>query len=390
MFYRLSNDANNLQGQPMFKVLAKVQELERKWENIIHFEIWDPDFSTPDNIINAAIKSLEEWKTHYTNSYWLREFREMIIWITKKSRWFEPELNQILISPWANILIYYAVKCCVNIWDDVIVPDPWFPTYYSVCNFCWVNAIRVPLREKYDFKIQLSDIKNKITKNTRLIILNSPSNPTWAVLSKHELKEIAEFAIENKIYLYSDEIYSRMVFDDTEFFSPGFVDKCKEYIIVANGFSKAFAMTGWRLWVAIWPEDVIEKMSLLLQTTSSCVPAFIQEAWIEAIKWEQSKVNFMMKEYQERRDILVAWLNNIKWITCNLPHWAFYIFPNIKETWMTSEEFADFALEKAKVSLLPWSNFWEYWEWFVRLCYANSKENILEWIRRLSEVLGTK
>jgi aspartate aminotransferase len=146
-------------------------------------------------------------------------------------------------------------------------------------------------------------------------------------------------------------------------------------------------MTWWRLWVAIWPEDVIEKMSLLLQTTSSCVSPFLQYAGIEAITWDQSKVYTMVKEYKERRDLLVDWLNTIKWISCIQPGWAFYVFPNIKATWMTSEEFTDFALEKAKIAILPWSNFWEYGEWYVRLCYATSKEKIIEWIKRLKKAL---
>ncbi len=385
--YRLSNDSQKLLGQPMFKVLAKVQELEKKWENIIHFEIWDPDFNTPPNITQAAIDALNQWKTHYTNSYGVAAFREVIAEATLHSRGFKPTLKQILVTPWANIILYYAVRCLVNPWDEVIIPDPGFPTYISAVQFCNAVPKYVPLFEKNDFKLQLSDLKNCVTDKTRLIILNSPSNPTGAVLEKEELVAIAQFAIDNQIFLLCDEIYSRLIFDATEFYSPSILDECKEYIIILNWFSKAFAMTGWRLWVAIWPEDVIEKMALLLQTTSSCVPDFIQYAGIEAIVGDQSHVHAMVKEYGERKDILVSWLNAIPWISCNNPHGAIYVFPNISGTGMTSDEFAQFALEKAKIAVLPWTNFWEYWEWFIRMCYVNSKANIIEWLSRLKIAL---
>lgn len=390
MHYRLSNDSQKLLGQPMFKILAQVQELEEKGEDIIHFEIGDPDFDTPSNIIDAAIHALKNWKTHYTSSYGIQSLREAVADATLSSRGFKPTLKQILITPWANIILYYAIRCLVNSWDEVIIPDPWFPTYISAIHFCNAVPKYVPLYEKNDFRIQLSDIRNSVTPKTRLIILNSPSNPTGAVLSKDELMGIAQFAINNKIFLLCDEIYSRIIFSETQFYSPSILDQCKDYIIILNWFSKTFAMTWWRLGVAIGPEDVIEKMSLLLQTTSSCVPDFIQYAWIEAIRGDQSTVYSMIKEYEERKNILVEWLNQIRGIQCNNPGGSLYAFPNITWTGMTSEQFAQFALENAKISVLPGSNFGEFWEWFIRLCYVNSKINIIEWIRRLKIVLGER
>lgn len=388
--YRLSRDSEKLLGQPMFKILAEVQELEKQWENIIHFEIGDPDFDTPSNITQAAIDALHNWRTHYTNSYWLVWLREAVADATLHSRWFKPSLNQILITPWANIILYYAVRCLVNPGDEVIIPDPGFPTYISAIDFCNAVVKYVPLYEENDFKIQLTDLEKSVTPKTRLIILNSPSNPTGAVLSKQELIDIAQFAIDNHIFLLCDEIYSRLIFDATQFYSPSIIDKCKEYIIILNWFSKAFAMTGWRLGVVIWPEDVIEKMALLLQTTSSCVPDFIQYAGIEAINWDQSQIYAMIKEYSERKDILVNWLNSIPWIHCNNPHGSIYVFPNIKWTGMTSEEFAKFALEEAKIAVLPWSSFWLHWEGFIRMCYVNSQKNIIEWIQRIKSALASK
>lgn len=388
MKYRLAEFAENLQGQPMFKVLEKVQEMQRQGKDVIHFEIGDPDFDTPQNIKQAACDAIMSGKTHYAPSIGIRELREAVCETTSKSRGFKPDLNQVLVAPGANILIHYAVSCLVNPGDEVIVPDPGFPTYYSVIKACGVTPIRVPLREENEFRMSPADVRNAITPKTRLIILNSPQNPTGSLMTPEEIEEIAQIAEENDVYLFSDEIYSRMIFDEGALFSsPGLHDQCKKRTIIANGFSKAFAMTGWRIGIAIGPADVIEKMALLLQTTSSCVPPFIQVAALEAIQGDQSEVKKMMSEYKERRDILVDGLNDIEGISCVKPGGAIYAFPNITQTGMTSSEFADFVLEKAGVALLPGTNFGDYGEGYVRMCYVNSKENIIEGVRRIKEAL---
>jgi len=221
-----------------------------------------------------------------------------------------------------------------------------------------------------------------------LIILNSPSNPTGGVMTSVEIDEVARIAEEHDIYLLSDEIYARMVFmGGNRFHTPAALDKCKERTIIINGFSKAFAMTGWRLGVAIGPKEVIDKMGLVVQTIVSCVPPFIQQAGIEAIKGDQSAIAGMLKEYQQRRDVLVEGLNGIPGIKCVKPEGALYAFPNITRTGMTSEQFADFALENAGVALLPGNNFGEYGEGYVRLCYVNTLENIKQAIERLNRAI---
>lgn len=372
----------------MFKVLEKVQEMQRQGKDVIHFEIGDPDFETPKNIIEAAVKALKEGKTHYAPSIGLKELREVVCQTTLKSRGFLPSLDQVLVAPGANILIYYAVRCLVNPGDEVIVPDPGFPTYYSVIQACGAVPIRVPLKEENGFRMNPADVRKKITEKTRLIILNSPQNPTGSVMTPEEIEEMAKIAEEFDIYLFSDEIYSRMMFDDhIKFSSPGYLDQCKKRTIIANGFSKAFAMTGWRIGIAIGPEDVIAKMALLLQTTSSCVPPFIQYAALEAIVGDQTEVRKMTQEYKERRDLLVDGLNDIKSISCLKPGGAIYVFPNITKTGMTSGEFADFILKEADVALLPGTNFGNYGEGYVRMCYVNSKENISEGLKRIKNVL---
>lgn len=383
--YRIADAANNICGQPMFKILARIKELERQGKSIVHFEIGDPDFDTPDNIIEAGKKALDEGYTHYSDSMGDYDFRELVCKNNVISRGFQPDIDQVLSLPGANIMIYYAVRCLVNPGDEVLVQDPCFPTYLSVFKFCGVKPVFVPVREENDFCIQLEDIKKAVTPRTRLMIINSPHNPTGAIIPPEELEKIGRFAIENKIFLYCDEIYSRLNYGDVPFYSPSILDKCKEYIMVANGFSKAFAMTGWRLGVGIGPADVIAKMGLLLQTTSSCVPSFIQRAGIEAISGNQEQTKRMMQEYKRRRDILVAGLNDIPGISCLVPSGAFYVFPNIKKTGLSSSEFAVRVLEEAGVGLCAGSDFGESGEGYLRLCYATSEEQIIEGIKRIKQ-----
>jgi aspartate/methionine/tyrosine aminotransferase len=375
----------------MFKLLAKAQDMERTGKEVIHFEIGDPDYNTPDHIVKAASDSMVSGETHYVSSMGLTEFRELVCNATLNSRGFSPDINQVLITPGANIIIYYAIRCLVNPGEEVIVPDPGFPTYFSVINFCGAKAVSVPLKEENSFRMSPDDIRKKITKKTRLIIINSPQNPTGSVMTPKEIDEVANIAEENDVYLFSDEIYARMVFDDSgPFRSPSIKDRCNERTIISNGFSKAFAMTGWRLGCVIGPEPVINKMGLLLQTTSSCVPPFIQKAGMAAISGDQNPVKAMMKEYALRRDLLVDGLNRIPGIKCLKPGGAFYVFPNIKGTGMSSKEFATYMLEEAGVALLPGTNFGGSGEGYLRLCYAINRENISKGLEKIEGALNKK
>lgn len=357
--------------------------MERAGEHIIHFEIGDPDFSTPPNITDAAISALNNGFTHYSDSMGDYDFRKTIAENNLHTRGFKPDIEQILVTPGANMMIYYAVRCLVNPGDEVIVQDPCFPTYLSVFNFCGVKPVFVPLYEKNEFRLNPKELEERITDKTRLIIVNSPHNPTGAVMKPEELEEVGRIALKHRVYLYSDEIYSRMNYGDIPFYSPSILDQCKEHIIVANGFSKAFAMTGWRLGVGIGPKKVMEKMGLLLQTTSSCVSSFIQKAGIAAIRGSQEAVRSMMNEYKERRNMLVKGLNEIDNIECLSPGGAFYVFPNIKRTGLSSQQFAHQLLEKGKVGVCAGNDFGIYGEGYIRLCYAASKQDIVEGIRRI-------
>ena len=380
---KLSELSKRIDGQPMFKLLDKVKKLEHEGRDIIHFEIGDPDFETPENIVDAGIDAIKNGFTHYTSSFGLKEFRQKICETTERSRGFKPNLNQVLVTPGANIAIFYAISCIVDPGEEVIVPDPGFPTYYSIIKMCNVVPVRVPLLESNKFRMNPKDIENSITEKTRMIVINSPQNPTGSVMTEEEIKMTYDIAKKYDLFVYSDEIYARMIYKDSVFSSPSIFDKCLERTIISNGFSKAFAMTGWRLGALIGPESVIERMATLLETTSSCVPPFIQKAGIEAIKGDQTSVKKMYSEFKQRRDILVDGLNSINGISCVKPFGAFYVFANIKDTKMSSEEFANYILDNALVAVLPGTDFGESGEGYVRLCYATSQNNILEALKRI-------
>lgn len=381
----LAKAAYRIQGQPMFKLLAKANELERKGKKIIHFEIGEPDFDTPNHIIKAANQALMQGKTHYVNSMGIPELRENVCQLVKKDLGFKPKQEQVLIST-ANAVIYYVLSCVANPGDEIIVPDPGFSTYYSAINFIGLKPVRISLKEKNEFRMDPDDILKKITSKTKLIIINSPSNPTGSVMTKEEIEQVAEITQKKNIYLLSDETYSKMIYDDRHY-SPGTKDKCQKRTIILNSFSKSYAMTGWRLGYAVGPIQVIEKIGLLLQTVVSCLPPFIQYAGITALKSSQKPVYKMLKEYKKRRDEIVKGLNSLPGVSCLKPEGAFYVFPNIKKTGMTSQQFADFMLEKAGVALLPGENFGPSGKGYIRMCYANSLENIKEGVKRMKIAL---
>lgn len=385
---KLSKLSKRIDGQPMFKLLDKVKKLEHEGRDIIHFEIGDPDFETPENIVDAGIDAIKNGFTHYTSSFGLKEFRQKICETTERSRGFKPNLNQVLVTPGANIAIFYAISCIVDPGEEVIVPDPGFPTYYSIIKMCNVVPVRVPLLESNKFRMNPKDIENSITEKTRMIVINSPQNPTGSVMTKEEIKMTYDIAKKYDLFVYSDEIYARMIYKDSVFSSPSIFDKCLERTIISNGFSKAFAMTGWRLGAVIGPPSVIEKMRLLLETTSSCVPPFIQKAGIEAIEGKQTSQKNMYVEYEKRRDLIINGINSIPELTCVAPGGAFYVFVNIKKTGMTSETFCEYMLEDSGVAMLPGTSFGQFGEGFIRICYAVGQNEIKDALERIKKSIS--
>ena len=387
---QLSYAAGRLVGQRMFQILAKAQELERAGSSMLHFEIGEPDFMTPTNVSEAAVSAIRSGDTHYVNSMGLLEFRLAAIKTTEKSRGFRPDLSQILVTPGANVQIYLALACAVNPGEEVIIPDPGFVSYASIIEFVGAIPVRVPLREKNEFRLDPDDVEAAITSRTRMIIINSPSNPTGAVMTEDQIQGVFRLSRQHNIFLLSDEIYARMVYYDgnERFHSPSKYDACRENTIIVNGFSKSYAMTGWRLGVVTGPSELIAKMGLLLETTLSCTSPFTQRAGIAALEGSQAKVDEMILDYKKRRDVLVEGLNSIPGIRCSRPSGAFYVFPSIKDTGLTSDEIADLLMNKAGVVVSPGKIFGDHGEGYIRLCYANSIENIEKAIVQMRKVLA--
>ncbi len=379
----LSSRASRLTGQPMFNLIDRAKKLEAAGKSIVHLEIGDPDFSTPPNISKAAITAIESGDTHYVSSWGIPELIEAVQAATLRSRGFEPETRQVLITPGANIAVYYAAFVVANAGDEILVPDPGFPTYLAAIDMCGATAVPYRLDKANGFSIDVEQIKKSITKKTKMIIVTSPNNPTGSLADEQQLRAVFELAAEHDLVIFSDEIYSRMIYRKQDFFSISSLDSCKNRVILSNGFSKAFAMTGWRLGTVVAPEEIAEKMMLVLQTTSSCVSPFIQRAGLEAITGDQSDTRNMMGEYRRRRDRVVDTLNSIDGVTCPVPGGSFYAFPDISGIGLSSQEFAERLLEEQGVALLPGTDFGENGEGHVRISFATSQENLSEGLTRI-------
>lgn len=387
MTREISRNALNIKGQPMFKLIDEAKFLESKGKNVIHLEIGDPDFDTPENIIEAAISSLRNSETHYVSSWGIEDFTKVIQGATAGSRGFRPNLEQILVTPGANIAIFYAIFTLVNSGQEVLVPDPGFPTYLSTIEMCGAVAVPYPLKSDNRFEIRADDIEPLITPNTRLLVINNPGNPTGAITSEEELRKIYDLAEKYDIYIYSDEIYARMTYGEVPYFSLASIDACRERVVLSNGFSKAFSMTGWRLGTIVAPPQVAERMMMLLQTTASCVSPFIQRAGIEAIQGDQSQIETMMSEYKDRRDLVVSKLNEIPGVFCEIPRGAFYALPDVSSFGMSSEAIANHLLYDGLVAVVPGSNFGRQGEGFLRLAFSKDRDMLSEGIERISKSL---
>jgi aspartate/methionine/tyrosine aminotransferase len=367
----------------MFHVLSRIKEKERNGIDVVHFEIGDPDFPSPPMVVETAVKELENENTHYAASMGDYELREAVREHILKTRGFKPDLPQVLITQGANPIIFYAAACVANPGDEVIIPDPCFSTYVSVLNFLGINIVRIPLKEECGFRMQPGDMEAAITDKTKMIIINSPNNPTGAVMTKDELLAIAEMAKKRNIYLYLDEIYRELNYSEKELYSPAVIDECREFTIIADGISKAYAMTGWRLGYAIAPENLSRKMGLLLETISSCTPPFIQKAGIAAIQQAEEYMKMMVRTYSERRRVLVEGLNSLPGVSCIMPEGAFYAYANVSGTGMNGRQYADRALEECNVGMVSGLDFGNTGTDYIRLCYALTEDRIKEGIARL-------
>jgi len=380
----LSKGASRIYGEAAFEVLAKAQALERQGKSILHFEIGEPDMETPKNVAQAGIKAIQDKKTHYVPSIGLLELRKAVQDEVEKTRGFRPDLEQVVIIPGLKPGIFFSMLSIVNPGDEVIYQDPGYPTYGSVTSFLGAESVLVPLLEENEFRMNPDDIKDRITKKTKLIIVNSPQNPTGSVITKYELDDIAELAEEHDVFVVSDEIYSKMTYDTTHY-SPTARDEAKERTVLLDGFSKYYAMTGWRLGYMVVPQSMAERLNDFLVSAVSCTATFTQWAGVEALTGDQSFIPEMMARFKEKRDRIVKGLNSIPGFTCLAPKGAFYAFPNITETKMTSQECADHLLYKAGVAVLPGTAFGPYGEGYLRFSYATTLENIDDAVKKIKE-----
>ena len=380
----LSKGSKRIYGEAAFEVLAKAQALERQGKDILHFEIGEPDMETPQNIAQAGIKAIQEKKTHYVPSIGLLELRKAVQNEVEKTRGYRPDLEQIIIVPGLKPGIFFSMLSIVNSGDEVIYQDPGYPTYGSVTSFLGAKSILIPLLEENEFRMNPDDIKERITEKTKLIIVNSPQNPTGSVMTKSELEDIAELAEEHDLHVVSDEIYSKMTYD-TKHYTPTGRDEAKERTVLLDGFSKYYAMTGWRLGYMVVPCKMADRLQNFLVSAVSCTAAFTQWAGVEALTGDQSFIPEMMARFKEKRDRIVKGLNSIPGFTCLSPKGAFYAFPNITGTDMTSQECAGHLIYKAGVAVLPGTAFGPYGEGYLRFSYATTLENIDAAIKRIKE-----
>ena len=380
---------SRLGTETAFEVLVKARALEAQGKNIVHLEIGEPDFDTPKNIVEAAKTALDEGYTHYGPSAGLVPARQAVVDYVMKTRpGFTCDVDEVVITPGAKPIMFYAIMAVVDEGDEVIYPNPGFPIYESMINFVGGKAVSLPLKEEKEFRFDIEDLKARITPKTKMLIVNTPQNPTGGILTKEDIEAISELAIKHDFLVFSDEIYSRVTYGDFHHFSFLQVPGMKERTIMLDGFSKTYAMTGWRLGYGVMPKEIAAIVSKLQTNCASCTSSFTQMAGVEALTGPQESVDLMVDEFKRRRDAIVDGLNSIPGFTCLRPHGAFYVFPNIKATGKTSQEMADFLLNTAGVACLSGTAFGSEGEGYIRFSYATSLENINEAISRIKTAMA--
>ena len=381
---RLASRMSRLGTETAFEVLNKARALERQGKQIVHLEIGEPDFETPGNIVEAGVDALHKGWTHYGPSAGLPELRQAIAEEVSRSRGIPCSSDEVVVVPGGKPIIFFSILALVDTDDEVIYPNPGFPIYESMINYIGGRAVPIRLREERDFRLDVNELSSLITDQTKLIIINSPQNPTGGVLSRRDIHDVAEAIGDRNIMVLSDEIYSRLIFEGDHYSImavPGFKDRT----ILLDGFSKTYAMTGWRMGYGVMRPDLAAHMTRLMTNSNSCTASFTQVAGIEAVRGDQSSVEKMRCEFQRRRDVFVAGLNKIKGFSCRLPKGAFYVFPNIQQTGWKSKKLADALLEEAGVACLSGTSFGDFGEGYLRFSVANSLENLNKALERIGQ-----
>ncbi len=382
---KLADRMSHIGTESAFEVLARARALEKQGKSIIHLQIGEPDFPTPAHVVEAGQKALAEGWTKYGPTPGFPELRESIARYISKTRNISVGPDNVCVVPGGKPIMYFSMTALLNPGDEVIYPDPSFPIYESLIHFLGAKAMPVPLVESRGFSFDLDMFEKSLSPKTKLVILNSPANPTGGVIPKEDLKKIADLLRDRDVVILSDEIYSRIYYETkpesiTQF--PGMLDKT----IILDGFSKTYAMTGWRLGYGVMPKWIADAVNLMAVNATSCTASFTQRAGIAALEGPQDSVDMMVREFKKRRDAMVQALNTIPGFRCSLPAGAFYAFPNVTGTKMSSKDLADLLLNEAGVACLNGTAFGRHGDGFLRFSYANSLENIMEAISRIRKV----
>jgi aspartate/methionine/tyrosine aminotransferase len=386
---RLAGRMARLGTETAFEVLARAQALEAQGRNIIHLEIGEPDFDTPGAIVEAGVKALREGYTHYTPSPGIMPLRRAIADEMRRSRGLEVSPEQVVVTPGAKPILFFVLLALIDEGDEVICPDPGFPIYESMIRYAGGTVVPVALPEALGFRLDIAGLRSAITRRTKMIIINSPANPTGGVLEPDDLRQIAELANNHDLLVFSDEIYSRMLYD-SEHHSIAVLPGMADRTILLDGFSKTYAMTGWRLGYGVLPMPLVPHISRLMTNSNSCTAAATQMAGVEALTGDQQPVDEMLEEFRRRRDVIIGGLNALPGVTCRMPAGAFYAYPNIKSTAMRSSELASALLNDAGVAVLSGTSFGPAGEGYLRLSYANSIANIEEALARMKRFLAER
>lgn len=383
----LASRMSRLGTEGAFEVLAKAKQLEAEGRDIIHLEIGEPDFPTAPHIVEAAVKALRGGWTHYGPSAGLAELREAVAEDTGRRRGIHVDPSEVVITPGAKPVFFFAVLALAEPGDEVLYPDPGFPIYESMIRFAGAEPVPYVLREENDFDVAASAILNRVTHRTRMVILNSPQNPTGGVMSRGELEALAQGLAERDVTIFSDEIYSRLIYEG-EPASIAQFEAVRDQTVILDGFSKTYAMTGWRLGYGIMRPSLAAQIARLMTNSNSCTATFTQRAGIAALRGDQRPVEQMLDEFRRRRAVIVEGLNRVPGFTCRTARGAFYAFPNITGAGIASRDLAAALLADAGVACLPGTAFGERGEGYLRFSFANSVENIREALNRIADWMG--
>ena len=385
---RVASRMQTIGTEGAFAVSARARALEAQGRPMIHLQIGEPDFDTPAHVREAAKRALDAGATHYAPFPGIPELRKAIADDVTKRKGFPADPSQVFVTVGGKGVMLYAILGLVDPGDEVIVPDPGYPIYESLTRFVGATAVPIPIRMENQFRLDVEELARLITPRTRLLIINSPANPTGGVLTRADLERIAELAEEHDLWVMTDEIYGRILYDGAEHISFASLPRMAERTIVLDGFSKTFAMTGWRLGYAVVPESLKEVYGELVINTISCAPTFAQVGAVEALVGPQGDVDAMVVEFKARRDLIVEGLNEINGIKCATPLGAFYAFPDISGTGLTGAEFAERLLTEADVCVLAGTAFGGVGDQHIRISYANSRENLTEALNRISRFVA--